>query len=267
MSPTTVLSFAKRHKWAIGGTVATLALAAAAHKMKAEPLGSIASSGQSYTTAMPKYLYAAEQQVADAVSGVPLADYRKAEDREKFLQAPAYTAEAYASAAYWLAVVSRLVEDRSLAAKAQWNVSKGSATYALPGSSWMSSGTQGIMNDAAVAAAAVAGKNPSAKAVVALLARHAGAESASIQKQAAMARSTSGQLVGASKASKKDAEEAAEKGGRAISTARGVITGEKPHGVSSTEWFFQKWGLRIGIGAAVAGGLYLYLRPRSVMIL
>ena len=47
----------------------------------------------------------------------------------------------------------------------------------------------------------------------------------------------------------------------AVYVLRGLVTGEKPPGMSDTEWFFRKWGLRAGIGVVGVGILLFVGRP------
>jgi hypothetical protein len=47
----------------------------------------------------------------------------------------------------------------------------------------------------------------------------------------------------------------------AVYVLRGLVTGEKPPGMSDTEWFFRKWGLRAGIGVVGVGILMVVGRP------
>lgn len=102
----------------------------------------------SYTLKMPRLGSAVARQVARAVGGSRLSDYRKAEDIALFWGAPAYKVEAYYKAAYWLAVASRLTGSASLAATAGSFAARGSALFAVPGSSFLTGSASEIMQDA-----------------------------------------------------------------------------------------------------------------------
>lgn len=197
-----------------------------------------------YTLDLPPLLLKAERQIVKAAAGSKLDSYKSAEDFSAFLPAPTTNAEAYAKAAYWLAVASRLLQNRSLAAQAQALQVRGNATYSLPGSSWLDGSVGSIMADATQTLAKVAGTNRNALAVLAIL-RTQG--SPGMIASARQTEADKGVIANTVEATAADIAKAA-------TTAKGIVTGE---GVS----FWTKWGWRLGIGAVALLGLGIVFRP------
>lgn len=112
----------------------------------------------------------ASKQVARAIAGSRLSDYRSAEDLSSFWYAPTSIETAYWKAAYWLAVASRL-GGSGLAASASAAMAKGNASLSpigMAASSFLSS-PEGIMHDAGEKVAAAAGGNKQLVAVARIL--------------------------------------------------------------------------------------------------
>ncbi len=53
----------------------------------------------------------------------------------------------------------------------------------------------------------------------------------------------------------------AQQGTKVLQTGAGLITGEKPDGMSDWAWFWKKWGVRLAIGAGVVIIGAIVLRP------
>lgn len=113
----------------------------------------------------------ASKQVAKALAGSKLSDYRSAEDVSTFWYAPTSAATAYLKSAYWLAVASRL-GGSGLASSASAALAKGNASLynplAIAASSFLTS-PQAILTDAGEKIAAVAGSNKQLVAVARIL--------------------------------------------------------------------------------------------------
>jgi hypothetical protein len=194
---------------------------------------------------------ASYKQVGRAAAGAPLTDYRQAEDASLFWQTASNDGGAYLKTAYWLAVASRLARDRTLAASAAYNQNKGQALISAPGGSYLTGNVSSIYADAAARVSGAASGNRQVAAIATLLGQHAGSGMVAGRKQVTTERSVSGQVKGGIAATGEDV-------GTVLAVVRGVFSGERPPGWSDTRWFMWKWGLRVGILAALGIGVWAY---------
>lgn len=198
---------------------------------------------------------AAGKQVARAVAGQRLTDYRKAEDMQLFWNTAEDDASAYWKSAYWMAVASRLSGDASLARAAVANQLKGNALGGVPGSSLKTGGIAGIFSDAARQVTQVAKGNRQVSAIAKTLAGFSDPKLIAAWQQNVEESSTTGIVKGTVAASAEDA-------GTVAGVLRGIFSGELPRGMDPTRWFFMKWGLRIGLVTASGIGIWLLVSPK-----
>ncbi len=112
----------------------------------------------------------ASKQVARAIAGSKLSDYRSAEDLSTFWYAPTSVGTAYLKAAYWLAVASRL-GGSGLASSASAALAKGNASLYNP-LGWAASSLlspESVLQEAGETIAAVGGGNAQLKAIAKIL--------------------------------------------------------------------------------------------------
>lgn len=189
-----------------------------------------------YAVVVPPKLLRAERQIAKALAGSWLADYRSAEDLSHFWKTPAYNSEAYAAGAYWTAVAARVLKSRGLAASAQALLTKGSVTYGVPGSRWLDGSVSDILHGAAQTIRAAAGTNRAALSVVKALETQATPGMVSNAQQITSDKSVvANTLV-------QTAKDVAQ-GGKSLATGSGL-----------------SWWTKLGIGAAVLLGLGIVFR-------
>ncbi len=227
-------------------------------------------SAVDYTIEMPRLNALAAKQVAKATAGSWLTDYRKAEDFSIFTATPAYNVQAYYTAGYWMAVAARLIKSRALAAQASAMISKGTLQYILPGSSLLTGSVSSIMTTAASTIRTAAKTNKQVAAVLAAMKQVGDPE------KVEAARERAGDRGWITRATAKTVEDASTLPGKAVDTASDIV--------SVLEWpasmvrmmlglrnpltgldpaWWQKWGLRIGVGIASALLLRWYLKPRA----
>lgn len=134
----------------------------------------------------------ASKQVAKAVAGSALSDYRQAENLSTFFYAPTSTTTAYYKSAYFLAVASRL-GGQGLASSASAALYKG-ANPVVTSASYFLSSPSAITLDAGNKVAAVAGGNKQLQAIARIL----GVQSTQVAgaQQRAWEASAPGILVG-----------------------------------------------------------------------
>lgn len=194
-------------------------------------------------------LTAARSQVLKAMSGTALSDYRSAEDVNLFWKAPVGGQEANAKCAYWLAVASRILNNKTLAAQA-YKFSVKAFFYAqTPGSSLIEGEAAPVLKEAVEILKPYAG-NKQITAILAALG-HQVIEGTVIQDQAKKEQAVAVNTAAAS------AEDAAS----LVQYGRGIITGEKPPGSNSTYFAVVKWGGRLVLGAGVLLLLRYALKP------
>jgi hypothetical protein len=198
-----------------------------------------------YAVDVPPKLLRAERQIAKAMAGSWLTDYRKADDNATFLHTPPTNAEALASAAYWMAVAARLAKSRTLAGLAQAQQVKANLTYSIPGSRWLDGSVSSILSDAATAIRPYATTNRGVQSVLTILSTQATPGMVANAQKIVEDKSVVANTV----------EATAADIAKAATTAKGVVTGE---GVS----FWTKWGWRLGVGAALLIGLRVAFGPQ-----
>lgn len=190
----------------------------------------------------------AQAQIDKAKAGQPLDDYRASEDSQKFLTGAATDQEAYAKAAYWVAVAARIVRKAELTGYAEQLKAEADRFRLIPGSGSYVANIQTIYANAGKALRPYANKQ-SIAAIEAILGQSGSAGATETAQRAAQDRA-----VVANTAAKSGSNVAT-----ALSYARGVVTGEKPPGTTDLAWFVQKWGARAAIGVgvgAVAWGIW-----------
>lgn len=198
---------------------------------------------------------AANRQVARALAGTPLSDYRKAEDLQLFWNTAEDETGAYWKSAFWMAVASRIAKDGALARAASARAIKGNALGALPGGSLKKAGIAGIFSDAAKRISQAAKGNRQLVAISGTLAHFSDPALIATWKQGIEEQSTVGILKGTIAASTEDTVSI-------LAVIRGIFTGEQPKGMDAARWWRLKWGLRAGIVATGGIALYLYASPK-----
>lgn len=230
-----------KKQWIIGGGIAVAVLGVGYYMLR--PKQASMSGAWDYTVDTPIAVYRADRQIAKAVAGDRLTDYRKAEDSGKMLTAAAYNAEAYAKVAYWLAVASRILGSRALAATAAGYHAKATLTYGLPGSSFLTGGVADIYKDGV--AALPASSNRSIASIRTVLGEHGKAGAIRTRRQQEDDRAVTYNTTAQSATDVADM----------TTYAKAVVTGNKPPGEGDVSWFFKKWGWRLGAGAVILIGL------------
>lgn len=192
---------------------------------------------------------AATAQVKLAEAGMALkGGYRQAEGLTKFWNPPETREEAFLKAAYWTAVASRIVQSPALAQQARAFLANTKSV-----SKFSTSGLSEIMQSAANAVSPHVGTNADVKGILAILGQQASSDALAARKAQINQASPSGLIVSQGKEAFQTGLDTAN---AAIAYAKGIVTGAPPPGVGPVAWFFQKWGLRLGIGL----GGYLILR-------
>ena len=225
---------------------------------RSRPAGALGQTGFStldYTLAMPKLGTAAAKQAARAQAGSWLDDYRKAEDKSKFMSGAAYNVQAHYNAAYWMAVAARLLRSRTLAVRAATVAGKGSALYAVPGSSFFKGDVSSILSDAAGTIEGAAGKASGTQAkqalAVAKVLRVGTTMTEARQKEA----SERGWVAEGVKASAEDVVSAGSTAGHWLRSFMGLK--DPRSGDDYPAW--KRWAARGAVGVAVALLLRWYL--------
>lgn len=181
---------------------------------------------------------AAGNQVSKAVQGVPLSDYRSAEDIGLFWSAATTTEEAYFKGAFWLAVAARATGARQLGSEASGMLAKGGVLMGTPGSSLIGADPRAIYADVAKLITPYA-TNMQAKAILALLG-HTVKEGVGTQQKAAEDKNiTAGAIA-------KTGQDTVD----VLSYLKGMVTGEKPPGADPWKFWAVKWGGRVLVGIA-----------------
>ena len=178
-------------------------------------------------------------QVQAAKKREVLSDYRHADDQQLFVKAPINVAQAHYKAGYWLAVAARCSQAWSLADLADQAERAVTRTVRLKPST-TTGAISAILTSAATAIRQAAPTNPGAKAAAAALASLADPGKIQTMKNVATSQSTWEITKGTVSGGASDVADA-------IVYMRGLVTGEKPPGVSEWAWFAQKWGIRIAI--------------------
>lgn len=191
-------------------------------------------------TDVAKIYDAAANQVSKAQAGTPLSDYRQAEDSALFWGGATTDQVAYAKAAYWVAVAARLEGNATLATYARSLMDEANRFRLIPGSDAYTSNIQTIFGNARTALQPYSG-HAGVRAIMGALGGSAAETHTAQQVQ-------QDRQVLANTAAKSGSDVAA-----ALSYARGVVTGEKPHGYTDLSWFMHKWGARAATGLLVAG--------------
>lgn len=143
-------------------------------KSKSTDLAGTGIRGVDYALAMPRLAALATKQVAKAKSRKPLQDFRRAGDNAAFMIAPSSDVQAHYVAAYWLAVASRILREGKLANRAATELAKGTALFAVPGSSLVAGDAEKIVGRAADTISDVADENRQALGVAGALRSMAG---------------------------------------------------------------------------------------------
>lgn len=212
-------------KWLLGGGVAAAALGIGYLLIrKRKPTVDLGWGVVSYTKDFVTANARAVQQGALAEAGSRLKNWREADGASVMVNASSTNAEAYAKAAYWLAVASRILGDRSLAHQAYLFGVKGSATYAIPGSSFMTGNIEQISADAQ-AKLPTNTTNREIKSIAVILGRHASTE-----------------VVDARKAQKKGVVH------NAFDAAKQTV--KDPLGLDKEKATWKKWAWGVGLSAA-----------------
>jgi len=191
-------------------------------------LGGTGIAALDYTFAMPKLGAKVAKQIAKAQAGDWLTDYRKAGSSSTFMRAPAYNAQAWYTAAYWMAVAARILRSRPLAIRAGTLAAKGAATYGLPGSSQLTGSAASIMAAQASVVKEAAGDAADGAQIKAILSIMGSAGSA---KMVAAAQKRAGEAAWVSAGSEKTGRDV-------LSPTSGVAAA----GMAAAHW------VRAGIG-------------------
>jgi hypothetical protein len=186
---------------------------------------------------------AAAAQVEKAQAGVPLSDYRQAEDVSLFWGGSPTDPIAYAKTAYWVALGARLEKNPTLANYARQLMDGANHFRLIPNSGGYTSNIEQIYANARQALQPYAASNE-IRAILAALG--AGASATAQARQAADDQSVASNTAAAS------ASDVAS----LVAYGRGVVTGEKPAGYTDARWFFHKWGSRAALGLLAAGVVY-----------
>lgn len=171
--------------------------------------------------------------------------------------APTNTWGARIKAAYWLAIASRLgypnLNAKAVAYRNQFDSDKTTGAFGFLKSNFSESSgdINGILQKAAADIDAAGGRTDP---------RLTG-----IYRVFGVAQDTSRQSLTRDVRAEGSAAQVPQKVGEDITDAalffRGLVTGERPPGMSETEWFWKKWGTRFGIGALATGALLIVGRP------
>lgn len=117
-------------------------------------------AGVDYAIEMPQLAAKTLRQVRRAKEKEWLSDFRSASDLGSFSTTPVYEVQAYYTAAWWMAVAARVLQDLDLAEDAGKLAAKGTAVFALPGSSLLKGDTPDILKEGAAAIRAAASGSP-----------------------------------------------------------------------------------------------------------
>ena len=215
-----------------------------------------------FVTRAPKKAMKAEAEIALALAGNWLDDYRRASANKTFWNAPTTTVEAYYTAAYWTAVGARLVHSRRMATWAAQLGLKGETLYKLPGSSLLVDGIPEILQSA-VETLEPHAENRNIKAILAALRQEASPGAIENMRQVRRDREPVQRSLekGARDVGRKlksaVSDECSSTSGwtTALQAASGTFTGRKPECMGSLDWFFTKWALRVGTGALLVFGV------------
>lgn len=184
----------------------------------------------------------AKRQLDLAIAGQPLSDYRQAEDSSLFWATPTSEIEAYVTAAYWLAVASRLTRSAFLARDAAALFGKRTWAFGLFSTQ---AGIVAILKDAAKKATRAGSQATSVAALLTRMADPAAVYGARSQEE-------QGSWI------PELALRAGDTGpGAALRLYTSMLTGEKPPEEPSWKWNLK----RAGLGIAVVGvaGLVVWL--------
>lgn len=243
-----------------GGSTALLIAYLLGRRHGRSALGSSGISQVDYTLEMPRLGRKAAKQIALAQEGKWLADYRKAEDLSSFWSAPAYNTQAYYAAAYWMAVAARLLHSRTLAAQAAVLAAKGSAVYAIPGSSLLTGSVGAIMKSAA-ATIRGAGSSRQVDAILAAIGQQSTSTSIATARQAAQDRGW------AAEGAKKTGEDLVQVGSTFTTLVGNPVRAFLDLDVNGAPApATLKWGTRIGVGVVAALLARWYFRPQITAI-
>lgn len=250
----------------VGGAAVSLLLAGVwLGRTTARPAGALGFSTGigpiDFSLQMPQMGLKAEAQVARAMAGSRLDDYRRAENFSAFLAAPTTNVAAYYASAWWLAVASRILNKRTLAAHAQSRLARGSATFTLPGSSQLTGSVAAILTSAAALVREAAGGSKPAEGIARVLSDMAtpGSQRVAQQVETDKAWTQEGAIQ-----SGKDLimvpVKAVEGLAGAFGWVRALFGLLDPAGGSYPWW--MRWGSRIAAGGVALIGARWYFAPQ-----
>lgn len=187
----------------------------------------------------------AQKEIARALAGYTIKDYREAEIPASMFNSASNVAEAYVKTAYWMAVAARYIPSKTLAIQAQSQYGIG---YAMA-NTYSSSDSQSISsiykNAASKVSSSFSGENtPSTRAILAALGQMSTSGSVDTAKSVRDDRNVPVNTIKATSES-----------------ASGLVTGKKPQHMSEWDWFWYKYKIYLLVGGAIAGGALYLSRP------
>ena len=197
----------------------------------------------------------AQSQIDAAKRGEKLDSMRAETHPNRVWTGPADDVEAYYKVAYWLGTGARMLQARGrngakLVAAADHAINKGYRISLIP--------FYASKDHRKIAAVMAAGANIAAQAGLSDVAQVLGATGTKQAIGTSQQRQTETQFY---PSAVQQSQQAAEGAAQVIETAAGLVTGNRPTGMSDWAWFWRKWGLRIALGSGVVIVGAIVLRP------